>query len=144
MEAEREIADLKKAQFMMDKVGQSFEGLISGVTSFGLFVELKDYFVEGLIHISNIADDYYTFDELKHSLIGGNTGRTFRLGDEVSVTVTRVDLERRRIDLVLEEEAAATPSAGRRSGRKGRQARPGPGRADAKAAKGSKRKRGGG
>ncbi len=127
MEAEREIVDLKKAQFMKDKVGETFDGFISGVTSFGLFVEMKEYFVEGLVHISNIPDDYYTFDEKRHSLIGGNTKRVFRLGDGARVTITRVDLERRRIDLVLAGEdsgAAARPPApggrgGRRAGAKG-------------------------
>lgn len=114
MEAEREISDLKKAQFMQDKVGETFDGYISGVTSFGIFVELKEYFVEGLVHISSIADDYYTFDEKKHSLIGGNSKRVFRLADEVSVTLTRVDLARRRIDMVLAGEGGeAAPGAGR-------------------------------
>lgn len=101
MEAEREIVDLKKAQFMMDKVGDEFEGLISGVTSFGLFVELKEYFVEGLVHVSNLRDDFYIFDEKRHSLIGENTKKVFRLGDEVKIVIDRVDLERRRIDLLM-------------------------------------------
>src|SRR3990170_8773118 len=104
MEAEREIVDLKKAQFMRDKVGGEFDGFISGVTSFGIFVELKEYFVEGLVHISTIADDYYTFDEKRHSLVGSNSKRVFRLADQVSVTLNRVDLARRRIDMVLAGE----------------------------------------
>lgn len=104
MEAEREIADLKKAQFMKDKEGDVFEGLISGVTSFGFFVELKEYFVEGLVHVSSLLDDYYIFDGKKHSLTGEHTKRVFRLGDEVTVRVGKVDLERRRIDLALEEK----------------------------------------
>ncbi|OGP24489.1 MAG: ribonuclease R [Deltaproteobacteria bacterium GWB2_55_19] len=109
MEAEREIADLKKTQFMSDKVGEAFEGLISGVTSFGVFVELKDYFVEGLVHVSTLLDDYYIFDEKRHSLIGERKKRVFRLGDAVSVKVTRADVERRRIDLVLDEAFADKP-----------------------------------
>ncbi|MBI5642589.1 MAG: VacB/RNase II family 3'-5' exoribonuclease [Deltaproteobacteria bacterium] len=104
MEAEREIADLKKCQFMADKTGETFEGLISGVTSFGAFVELKDFFVEGLVHVSSLLDDYYIYDEKRHSLTGEHGKRTFRLGDEITVTVAKVDLERRRIDLVLAEE----------------------------------------
>lgn len=104
MDAEREIVDLKKAQFMRDKVGDVFEGFISGVTSFGLFVELKDYFVEGLVHISNLMDDYYIFDEKRHTLIGENTHKRFTLADEVTVQIASVDLERRRIDLVLSDE----------------------------------------
>ena len=118
MEAEREISDLKKAQFMQDKVGETFDGFISGVTSFGLFIELKEYFVEGLVHISTIADDYYTFDEKKHSLIGGNSKRVFRLADQVSVTINRVDLARRRIDLVLAGEGEAQ-GKGTGGGRRG-------------------------
>ncbi|MFQ5736834.1 MAG: ribonuclease R [Thermodesulfobacteriota bacterium] len=133
MEAEREVVDLKKAQFMKDKVGETFEGFISGVTSFGLFVEMKEYFVEGLVHISNIPDDYYTFDEKKHSLVGERTKRVFRLGDEAVVTITRVDLQRRRIDLALAGQAGQ--AAGRGRGRMGT-ARPA-GKAE-KAAKGAK------
>lgn len=114
MEAEREIADLKKCQFMKDKVNEVYEGLISGVTSFGFFVELKDWFVEGLVHVSMLADDYYIHDEKRHALVGERTKRAFRLGDEVVVKVAAVDLERRRIELVLNEDRPA------RAGRKGR------------------------
>jgi len=115
MEAEREIADLKKAQFMEDKVGSEFDGFISGVTSFGFFVELKDYFVEGLVHVSTLADDYYIFDEKRHSLIGESKKRVFRLSDEVRVRLKNVDIERRRLDMVLAEElrAQARPRAKR-------------------------------
>jgi ribonuclease R len=107
MEAEREIADLKKAQFMEDKVGTEFDGFISGVTSFGFFVELKDYFVEGLVHVSTLADDYYIFDEKRHSLIGESKKRVFRLSDGVRVRLKNVDIERRRLDMVLAEELSA-------------------------------------
>lgn len=117
MEAEREIADLKKCQFMRDKAGESFEGFISGVTSFGLFVELKEYFVEGLVHVSNLRDDYYIFDGKRHALTGEHTKRSFRLGDPAKVTITKVDLERRRIDLVLAEEFTGGET-GKRKGRK--------------------------
>lgn len=116
MEAEREIDDLKKCQFMQDKVGEEFEGFISGVTSFGLFVELKEYYVEGLIHVSTLADDYYVFDEKRHCLMGENAKRRFRLADEVKVVITRVDLERRRIDLLLAEEFQRTIKQKRKKG----------------------------
>lgn len=116
MEAEREIVDLKKCQFMKDKEGETFDAFISGVTSFGLFVELKEYFVEGLIHVSNLRDDYYIFDEKKHSLIGENTRRVYRVGDPVEVTIGRVDLERRRIDALLAE----APGRSRSPRKKGR------------------------
>ncbi|TAN61738.1 ribonuclease R [bacterium] len=105
MEAEREIIDLKKCQFMKDKEGEAFDGFISGVASFGFFVELKEYFVEALVRVSSLADDYYTFDEKRHTLIGSRTKRTFRLADPVRVKISRVDLERRRIDAELDGEA---------------------------------------
>src|SRR3990172_10663750 len=81
MEAEREIVDLKKTQFMKDKIGEVYTGIISGVTSFGLFVELEGYFVEGLIHVTNMKDDYYIFMEKEHSLVGERTKKRFRVGD---------------------------------------------------------------
>ena len=89
MEAEREIADLKKCQFMQDKVGEVFDGFISGVTNFGFFVELKDFFVEGLVHVSTLADDYYVFDPKRHSLLGreGSDRRVHAELDPVKVKV---------------------------------------------------------
>ncbi len=103
MEAEREIVDLKKAQFMLDKVGEVYGGFISGVTSFGFFVELKDYYVEGLVHVTTLTDDFYTYVEKEHSLVGETTNRRFRLGSEVMVRIAHVDIERRRIDMEIEE-----------------------------------------
>ncbi len=99
MEAERECVDLKKAQFMQDKIGEVFEGLISGVESFGFFVELKEYFVEGLVHITTLRDDFYLFDEKRHALIGENTRKRYYIGKEVLVRIRDVDIERRRIEL---------------------------------------------
>ncbi len=104
MEAEREIVDLKKTQFMKDKVGEVYSGIISGVTSFGLFVELEGYFVEGLVHVANMKDDYYIFMEKEHSLIGERTRKRFRIGDKVRVMVANVDIERRQIDMRIEGE----------------------------------------
>ena len=75
-DATREVTDWLKCEFMMDKVGQEFDGVIAGVTSFGIFVELKDIYVEGLVHISTLPDDYYQFDAVKHVLHGERTGRT--------------------------------------------------------------------
>lgn len=109
IDAEREVIDLKKAQFMKDKVGERFDGIISGVASFGVFVELKEYFVEGLVHTSTLLDDFYTFDEKTHSLVGENSKRTFRLGDNLSVTVTSVDVERRRIEFALANGLSGRP-----------------------------------
>jgi ribonuclease R len=93
----------KKVRFMADKVGDEFEGYITGVTAFGLFIELVEHFVEGLVHVSTMADDYYRFEERVHILRGENTGRVYRLGDKVSVQVIKVDMERRQVDLGLTE-----------------------------------------
>ncbi len=100
-EAERELVQWKKVRFMADKVGDAFEGYITGVSAFGLFIELIEHFVEGLVHISTMADDYYRFVERAHILRGENTGKVYRLGDKVTVQVVRVDMERRQIDLGL-------------------------------------------
>jgi ribonuclease R len=102
-DAERELVQWKKVRFMADKVGDEFEGYITGVTSFGLFIELIEHFVEGLVHISTMADDYYRFMERAHVLRGENTGREYRLGDRVTVQVIKVDMERRQVDLGLSE-----------------------------------------
>jgi ribonuclease R len=102
-DAERELVQWKKVRFMADKVGDEFEGYITGVTAFGLFIELIEHFVEGLVHVSTMADDYYRFQERAHILRGENTGRVYRLGDKVSVQVIKVDMERRQVDLGLSE-----------------------------------------
>lgn len=104
-EATDEAIDWLKCEFMMDKVGQEFDGRIAGVTNFGVFVELKDVYVEGLVHISALPNDYYKFDPMKHALLGERTGRRFRLGDPIKVKVARVDLDQRQIDFVLTETA---------------------------------------
>ncbi|MGH9159955.1 MAG: ribonuclease R family protein, partial [Vicinamibacteraceae bacterium] len=102
-EAERELLQWKKVRFMADKVGDEFDGYIIGVASFGLFVELVEHFVEGLVHVSTMADDYYRFTERTHTLRGENTDKVYRLGDQARVQVVRVDLERRQVDLGLVE-----------------------------------------
>ncbi|MBI3815156.1 MAG: RNB domain-containing ribonuclease, partial [Nitrospinae bacterium] len=99
-EAEREIVDLKKVQFMMDKIAEEYEGIISGVTTFGIFVELKEIFVEGLIHVSSMSDDYYTFNERDHSLTGRRTKKRFRIGDRIKVKVENVSMAKRQIDFI--------------------------------------------
>lgn len=104
MEAEREVVDLKRAQFMKDKEGAEFDGVVSGVTSFGVFVELKEYFVEALVHVSNLYNDYYVFDEKSHTLTGEKTKKSFRIGDPLRVKITAVDIERRRIDALMAED----------------------------------------
>ncbi len=106
----------KKVRFMADKVGDEFEGYIIGVTSFGLFVELVEHFVEGLVHISSMADDYYRFVEREHVLFGEATGKTYRLGDRVQVQVVRVDSERCQVDLGLVEILEAVRASERNRG----------------------------
>lgn len=104
-EAERMVTDIKKVEFMMGKEGEIYDAIISGVTNFGLFAEL-DNTVEGLIHISSLADDYYQYDADSYSLIGKRTKHRFRLGDPVRVKVVKVDLDERKIDFELAVEWA--------------------------------------
>ena len=100
-DAEREMVQWKKVQFMADKVGDEFTGYVTGVTAFGLFVELVEHFVEGLVHISSMADDYYRYTERQHSLRGENTKKVYQLGDLVHVQLVRVDPEHRQLELAL-------------------------------------------
>jgi ribonuclease R len=99
VEVEREVANLRRAQFMADKVGKEYSGHISSVTGFGLFVELDEVFVEGLIHISSLGDDYYVYYEHEHMLKGQHKYKTYRIGDALKVRVTRVDISKKQIDL---------------------------------------------
>jgi ribonuclease R len=113
-DAERELVQWKKVRFMSDKVGDEFDGYITGVSAFGLYIELVEHFVEGMVHVSTMADDYYRFVERAHVLRGEKNGRVYRLGDRVSVQVIRVDTERRQIDLGLTEILDAVRRAGGR------------------------------
>jgi len=136
-DAERELLQWKKVKFMADKVGDEFEGYVTGVAAFGLFIELIEHYVEGLVHVSTMADDYYRFVEGAHLLRGENTQKVYRLGDKVKVQVVRVNMEVRQIDLGLVEilervregergprrSKAAPKREGRRSQRPGRRER---------------------
>jgi len=102
-EATRDVTSWLKCEYLQDHVGDVFEGVVSGVTGFGLFVELKDIYVDGLVHITALPHDYYHFDAAQHRLVGERTRRMFRLGDELVVRVVRVDLDDRKIDFELEE-----------------------------------------
>jgi ribonuclease R len=99
-EAERASVALKKVEFMERHLGDRFAGRISGVTAFGFFVTLEDYFVDGLVHVSGLSDDYYHFDERAYALVGERRGRRYRLGDRLEVQVSRVDKEARHVDFV--------------------------------------------
>jgi ribonuclease R len=100
-EVEREAIDRLKARFMRSHLGEEFEGIITGVVSFGFFVEIQEYMVEGLVNISTLTEDQYVYDEPAHRLVGITTGKIFRLGDKVRVKVVAIDEERARLELVL-------------------------------------------
>jgi len=101
LEAERESVRLKKNEYISLHVGEEFEGVVSGVMSFGIFIELVDTLVEGLIHITNLDDDFYIFDEKSYSLVGRDTNRVLRLGDTVRIVVDTVNLEVGKVDFRL-------------------------------------------
>lgn len=118
MEAERESIDLKKCQFMADKIGEEYMGLVSSVTSFGIFVELEEYFVEGLIHVSTLDDDYYIYDDKHHTMRGESTKKTFTLGTAVKIRIRGVDLERRQIDMAIVVDEAERATADKQKKKK--------------------------
>jgi len=103
-EATRDATDWLKCEFMLDKVGEEFEGVISSVTSFGLFVELNNIYVEGLVHVTSLGKDYYHFDPTHHRMIGEHSRQIYRLGNRIRVIVARVDLDERKIDFGMAEE----------------------------------------
>ena len=100
-EASRDVEAWLKCYFIKDKLGEEFTGVVSGVTTFGIFVQLDALFVEGLVHITELGTDYFQYDDARHELRGERTGKRYQLTDRVTVQVSRVDLEARKIDLVL-------------------------------------------
>jgi ribonuclease R len=108
-DATRDAVDWLKCEHMLDKVGEDYAGIVTSVTSFGIFVELKDIYVEGLVHITALHNDYYHFDPAHHRLRGERTGKQYRLGDEVHVKVARVNLDDRKIDFALPDSVKETP-----------------------------------
>ncbi|MCQ4255440.1 ribonuclease R [Stutzerimonas stutzeri] len=125
-EATRDVTNWLKCEFMKDRVGETFPGVITAVTGFGLFVELTDIYVEGLVHVTAMPGDYYHFDPLHHRLSGERSGRSFRLGDSVEVRVMRVDLDERKIDFELIGGGSKTAPGQRDGEGRGRE----PGNAD--------------
>jgi ribonuclease R len=123
-QAERESLLWKKIVFMKDKLNQEFDAYATGVASFGVFVTLKDYFVEGLVPISALGNDFFVYEEKQHRLRGRSTGKTFRLGDSLRVKLVAIDEVRRRLDFRLADESAAAPKP--RAEAFGRPARPRP------------------
>mgnify|MGYP003858238215 FL=1 len=117
-DATRDVVDFLKCEYMEQHVGEVFDGTISAVTGFGLFVSLDDVFVEGLVHISNLANDFYQFDQVKHRLVGERTRRTFRLGDKVTIQVMSVSLDDRKVDFALAGELPTGDNSGQRQNKK--------------------------
>jgi ribonuclease R len=103
-EAERESVKVKQAQFMEGKLGEEYDGVISGVTGFGIFVEIPEFLIEGLVHVRDLSNDYFIHDPARFRLVGQNTKKIFRLGDAVRVRVSRVSVPMRKIDFVLAPE----------------------------------------
>jgi len=100
-EAERESIKIKQVEFMQNKLGEEYEGLISGVVPFGFFVRLDHLLAEGLVRVSSLNDDYYIFDERRQRWVGRTTKKIYKLGDRAKVQVIRVDRDRKEIDFTL-------------------------------------------
>ncbi|MCB1843669.1 MAG: ribonuclease R [Halioglobus sp.] len=109
-EATREVEAWLKCQFMEDKVGEVFTGVITGVTNFGVFVQLMEFQIDGLVHVTSLKNDYYQFDASRLELVGDRGGKRYRLGDSMTVQVQRVDMESKRIDFRPQDDAINTPS----------------------------------
>jgi len=127
-EATRDATDWLKCEYVMDKVGEVFPGIITSVTGFGLFVELDDIYVEGLVHVTSLTSDYYHFDPAHHIMRGERTGKHYRLGDKIEVRVVRVDLDEKKIDFELADKVPGEPRQERKKKtRKRRKKKPGEG-----------------
>ncbi len=114
------VVDWLKCEYMRDRVGEVFAGAVASVTKFGLFVELDGIYISGLLHVSDLRNDYYHFDPVRHSLTGEHSGRTYRLGDALRVQVARVDIDSRQIDLLPAPARKAGRGAGARKKAAGR------------------------
>jgi ribonuclease R len=115
IEAERDTTDMKEIEYMSQFEGQDFKGVISGVTAFGIFVEL-DNGVEGLVHVSSIVDDYYEYQEDQYALVGQTSHKSYRLGDEVEVTLMKANVEERNIDFILKGNGEYRPAPSKKRG----------------------------
>jgi ribonuclease R len=113
-DASRDVMAWLKAEYMQNKVGDTFKGVISGVTGFGLFVELNEVHVEGLVHVTALTSDYYHFDATRHRLTGESSGKKYNLGDSLEIVVARVDLDERKIDFTLPKSDSSKPKRVRR------------------------------
>jgi ribonuclease R len=115
-DATRDAVDWLKCEFMMDRVGETYAGIITSTTSFGLFVELQDIYVEGLVHVTALGNDYYHFDPTRHWLMGERTNKIFRLGDPIEVKVVQVNLDDRKIDFEL-SDGQTNKQTGKKTGK---------------------------
>ncbi|MFP6781310.1 MAG: ribonuclease R, partial [Gammaproteobacteria bacterium] len=120
-EATRDVIAWLKCEYMEDKIGESYSGVISGVTSFGIFVQLDDIFVEGLVHMTNLPQEYYEFDPVGHSLTGRASGRVYRIGESLNVIVSRVSLDDRKIDFSIDQPTSRRQRSTKRKDRTKRQ-----------------------
>jgi ribonuclease R len=112
-EASRDVEAWLKCYFMRDKLGEEYGGMVNGVTTFGIFVQLDSLFIEGLVHITELGADYFQYDEIKNELRGERTGIRYRMSDRVRVQVSRVDLDSRKIDFRLVRDTPVKPPSGR-------------------------------
>jgi ribonuclease R len=118
-EATREVEAWLKCQYMEDKVGEQYAGVVTGVTNFGVFVQIPELQIDGLVHVTSLQNDYYKFDAGSQALIGERSGQRYRLGDSLDIVVSRVDLNSKRIDFQLVPEGKVGRSGAGR-GRKGK------------------------
>jgi ribonuclease R len=116
-DATREVEAWLRCQYMSDKIGEEFDGVITGVTNFGVFVQLVDLQVDGLVHVTSLSNDYYRFEQGEMCLVGERSGKRYGLGDKLRVIVGRVDMESKRIDFRLSGDNEGRRGAGRRGRR---------------------------
>ena len=116
-DATREVEAWLKCQYMSDKIGEDYDGVITGVTNFGVFVQISELQIDGLVHVTSLLNDYYHFEAGQMCLVGERTGNRYGLGDTLRVRVARVDMESKRIDFRLSGEGERSRKAGRRSRR---------------------------
>lgn len=141
-EASRDVGQWLKCQFMREKLGEEYQGTITGVAGFGLFILLDELFVEGMVHVTQLPPDYWVFNEAQHTLLGERTRQVYRLADSVKVTVARVDLESRRIDFAIAGGGTGRVQKSSVRSRLKDGNIPGKGRQDAKTGKSSKPRKG--
>ncbi len=119
-DATRDVVTWLKCYYMQDKIGESFDGTVSGVTGFGLFIALDGIYVEGLLHVTELGNDYFHFDNVRHVMSGERSGKAYRLGDRLRIKVARVDMESSKIDFVLDDATGVSEMTEEKSGKKGK------------------------